>query len=56
MGVAYLEVHEYEHRLKIHGRKNKIGFSNLGDINNHLLAFEQSLSGSEISSPKLVKS
>ena len=32
-----------------------IGFCNLGEINNHLLAFEQSLSKSEISSPKLAK-
>lgn len=32
-----------------------IGFCNLGDINNHLLAFEQSLSKNDVSLPKLAK-
>ena len=32
-----------------------IGFTNLGDINDHLLHFEQSLSSSTPASPKLAK-
>ena len=32
-----------------------IGFCNLGDINDHLLAFERSLSDSEMTSPRLAK-
>ena len=32
-----------------------IGFTNLGDINDHLLHFEQSLSSSTPASPKLIK-